>query len=312
MSRKRIRAHANPLSDVDIDWPLTPDAVPWNQHYPAYLGPGNVPTALATAPSASSSSSTPDQRAPLAEVRIADIGCGFGGMSVALSEIFPDKLVLGLEIRDKVVDIVKERIDKLRKQAADNAAAAGAGAGSAAAASASASASSSTSGFLSTNSASPSPAPWFSACTSYAPGSAPFTYQNVSVVKTNIMKFAPNYFRRGQLDSIFILFADPHFKKSNHRRRVISANFLAIYAYILKVGGLIYTITDVKDLHEWEVSWLDKHPLFERIPNEELANDAGFIAMHHATEEGQKVTRLSGQKYPAVFRRIAAKERSEE
>jgi hypothetical protein len=34
--------------------------------------------------------------------------------SVALSTLFPDKLILGLEIRSKVVEYVQERIQKLR------------------------------------------------------------------------------------------------------------------------------------------------------------------------------------------------------
>ena len=53
---------------------------------------------------------------------------------------------------------------------------------------------------------------------------------------------------------MFFLFPDPHFKKSNFRRRVINQNFLASYAYCLREGGLAYTITDVKDLHEWMVN----------------------------------------------------------
>ena len=36
------------------------------------------------------------------QVSIVDIGCGFGGLTVALSELFPDKGVLGMEIRMKV------------------------------------------------------------------------------------------------------------------------------------------------------------------------------------------------------------------
>ena len=31
-----------------------------------------------------------------------DVGCGFGGLTVALSPLFPDKGVLGMEIRVKV------------------------------------------------------------------------------------------------------------------------------------------------------------------------------------------------------------------
>lgn len=46
----------------------------------------------------------------------ADVGCGFGGLTVRLAEAFPDKLVLAMELRDKVSEYVKERILALRKQ----------------------------------------------------------------------------------------------------------------------------------------------------------------------------------------------------
>ena len=35
-------------------------------------------------------------------MRFVDVGCGFGGLTVTLAALFPDKLVLGLEIRAKV------------------------------------------------------------------------------------------------------------------------------------------------------------------------------------------------------------------
>jgi tRNA (guanine-N7-)-methyltransferase len=31
------------------------------------------------------------------------IGMGFGGLTIALAQLFPDKLVLGMEIRAKVI-----------------------------------------------------------------------------------------------------------------------------------------------------------------------------------------------------------------
>jgi tRNA G46 methylase TrmB len=34
--------------------------------------------------------------------------------------------------------------------------------------------------------------------------------------------------------------------------------------------GLLYTITDVKDLHEWMVEHISDHPLFERVSEDEL------------------------------------------
>lgn len=36
------------------------------------------------------------------EVRFADVGCGFGGLLVKLAPMYPDTLMLGMELRDKV------------------------------------------------------------------------------------------------------------------------------------------------------------------------------------------------------------------
>lgn len=37
------------------------------------------------------------------QVEFADIGCGFGGLLIRLATVYPDKLMLGMEIRDKVI-----------------------------------------------------------------------------------------------------------------------------------------------------------------------------------------------------------------
>ena len=46
---------------------------------------------------------------------------------------------------------------------------------------------------------------------------------------------------------------DPHFKAANYRRRIIQRTLLAEYAYLLRPGGMLYTITDVEDLGNWQV-----------------------------------------------------------
>ena len=48
-------------------------------------------------------------------VDILDVGCGFGGMTLELARLFPDQLVLGLEIRVKVVEYVHQRIRAHRR-----------------------------------------------------------------------------------------------------------------------------------------------------------------------------------------------------
>jgi tRNA (guanine-N7-)-methyltransferase len=37
----------------------------------------------------------------------------------------------------------------------------------------------------------------------------------------------------------------------------------------LKVGGKIYVVTDVKDLFDWEVKYLEEHPMLEKVPESE-------------------------------------------
>lgn len=226
MSRKRIRAHTNPLSN-DKDFPLEPSAVDWQSMFPGVENP---------------------------TVTMADVGCGFGGLLVELGKLYTDRCILGLEIRDRVVEIDLERVAKLRAE--------------------------------------------------YEAGKSTLPYNNISVVRANFMKSTVNYFAKHQLDAMFILFADPHFKKANHRRRVINRQLLDYYAYTLKPGSKLYTITDVADLHSWMVRHLEAHPLFERIPDEQLADDPCMAAIHNSTEEGKKVERLSGSKYPAVYRRL--------
>jgi tRNA (guanine-N7-)-methyltransferase len=136
---------------------------------------------------------------------------------------------------------------------------------------------------------------------------APGPYQNVSIVRANAMKFLPNYFGKHTLHSIFFLFPDPHFKLRKHKARIISPSLLAEYAYVLRPGGIVYTITDVRDLHEWMKKHLTDFPLFEPVSEEVLrAEGKGPIldAVITSTEEGKKVERNKGEKWLACFRRI--------
>lgn len=220
----RARAHSNPLSDSHFPVPISPTQFDHTVHYPQF---------------------------PNKKIEFADIGCGFGGLLISLSTLFPQTLMIGMELRDKVTEYVKERILALRV-------------------------------------------------------SNPGNYENVSVVRTNSMKYIPNYFEKSQLTKMFFLFPDPHFKEKNHRRRVISPHLLDEYAYVLKVGGIIYTITDVEELGEWMNACLDGHPLFEPVSEDELEADPVVELLSSATEEGIKVARNEGQTFRAVYRRVSS------
>lgn len=223
----RQRAHSNPIADHCFEYPFHPDDYDWSTLYPI--------------------KKTKDFNDKLVE--FLDVGCGYGGLLVTLSPMYPDNLILGLEIRVKVSDYVNDRIQALRSQDAGH-------------------------------------------------------FQNIAVLRTNAMKYLPNFFHKGQLKKMFFLYPDPHFKKAKHKWRIINKWLLSEYAYVLAEQGIVYTITDVKDLNEWMVLHFEEHPLFERISDEELKADPIIEKLYESTEEGKKVTRNNGDKFLAVYRRI--------
>jgi tRNA (guanine-N7-)-methyltransferase len=230
----------NPYSDRRYDWcPYEPSEIGYAKLYPQHAVAG-----------AAADDDEQIENANENRITFADVGCGYGGLTVALGKLYTDKLVLGMEIRPKVVAYVRQRIDKLHE--------------------------------------------------AKEPGSA-----NISVEVANVMKYLPCYFEKGQLEKLFFLFPDPHFKKKKHSWRIISINLLAEYAYALRVGGILYTITDVLDLHQWMAKHLDAHPLFERLTDQEQADDPCTPLVCSSSEEANKVERSSGSKYPAFYRRIA-------
>jgi tRNA (guanine-N7-)-methyltransferase len=89
---------------------------------------------------------------------------------------------------------------------------------------------------------------------------------------------------------------------------VLSLQLLDEYAYVLQLGGIIYTVTDVEELGAWMKSCLEQHPLFKAVEEEEIHNDPVVKLLTSATEEGQKVARNEGQTFMAIYRRVASKE----
>ena len=138
----------------------------------------------------------------------------------------------------------------------------------------------------------------------HQPGDAAGGYQNIACLRANAMKFLPNFFARGQLAKLFLCFPDPHFKARKHKARIVSATLVAEYAFVLRPGGVVYTITDVEDLHLWMAGHFRGCPLFAELGEEELDGDECVGVMRTETEEGKKVERNGGTKFVACFRRL--------
>lgn len=95
----------------------------------------------------------------------------------------------------------------------------------------------------------------------------PACFENISVIRTNAMKCMPHFFEKAQLEKMFFLFPDPHFKKKKHKARIITHSLLSEYAYYLRPGGRLYIATDVPDLFDWMLMHLNSHSLFKALPN---------------------------------------------
>lgn len=225
----RQRAHVNPIADHNFTYPLSPNETDWSDLY-GY----NKEKVNDVEP----------------KIRYLDVGCGFGGLLIALSRVMePGDLALGMEIRSKVSEYVQRRILALRTQ-------------------------------------------------------EPGCFGNVWCIRTNAMRYIPNYIHKGQLHKMFFLFPDPHFKKTKHKWRIVNDALLAEYAYVCAIGAIVYIATDVKDLYDWMVEHFTRHPLFQPLNEAELKDDKMIELITTTTEESKKVERNEGDKFYAAFRRI--------
>lgn len=256
----RVRPHCNPLADEGFEYPARPQDTNWHDMYPKYFTEDNVPIVSG------------------AEVKYLDVGCAYGGLLMTLAPQFKRihgdsanaRLLMGIEIREKVVQYTQGRIEKLRRGEEDE----------------------------------HMPIEKHRA----AAKEDPECYERVWVIRSNAMKTLPNYFRKGQLEKISFCFPDPHFHRKNHRRRIISKQLISEYAYVLSKGGLLYTITDVKDLGDWMQKHLDESPMFERVSEEELRKvpeDAlVFDYIHQSSEDAQRTREQKLDMHCAVYRRL--------
>ena len=208
-------------------------------------------------------------------IEFVDIGCGYGSLLLELAKVFPEAPMLGIEIRPKVVEYVQRKVVALRHEARGSA----------------------DGGTSSAAERAPDAAVASASSTPCQPN-----HENLWAVLNNAQRFMPNFFRKGQLSKLFFCFADPHFKRKNHRKRIVSTALLAEYAYVMRPGGLAYVITDVADLMSWIVGHFSESPLFERLPNQALRADPAVRCLIR-TDEGLKVTRNNGNMYIAVFRK---------
>lgn len=250
----RARAHSNPLNDgIGFDAPLNPSS--FEKELSELFGKDR------------------SEDRTSCSVHWCDVGCGYGCLLGSLSVAFPDRNMIGFEIRDRVSEFCRKRVAELRREydAAEEELKS-----------------------LSTNDSDKK----------RPEEHLLHSYRNVAFVRTNAMRFMPNYFGKASLEKVFFCYPDPHFKKRRHRQRIVSDQLLAEYAYILAPGGIAYFVTDVPDLYQWMDERFERFPLFRRRTSEEIAADPIVPFVRDMTDEAAIVDKSDRSKMDGSFVRV--------
>lgn len=109
---KRLRAHINPLSSIKFYYPKNRSEQWTLNFFPSYFSSEFYRNL-------SGNQSAPEKKFDH-QVRVADVGCGFGGLLEALAPVLPRNLILGMEIREPVVRSVEKRIARLQEKQVPN------------------------------------------------------------------------------------------------------------------------------------------------------------------------------------------------
>ena len=110
--------------------------------------------------------------------------------------------------------------------------------------------------------------------------------QNIGIMYTNALLFLPNIIRPKSIEKVFILYPDPHFKKSKQKGRIICRQTMAVFEYILRDDGLIYICTDVKTLFDYMCDIFDSSGLFKEFKSAECC------ISREDQKEAQEATKL--------------------
>jgi len=73
---------------------------------------------------------------------------------------------------------------------------------------------------------------------------------NAAFVRTHI-NLLPHFFAPNEISEIWITFADPHLKKSKHKKRLTSLYYLGIYQQLMPNGGIVHLKTDSDILYHY-------------------------------------------------------------
>lgn len=91
-----MRAHINPLNSPFFPFPGHPKYVDWKQHFPKYYGGNDEENVKIHCNTETYPCNYSHYYNDPSQVRIIDVGCGYGGLLFGLAPLFPNQLIFGL------------------------------------------------------------------------------------------------------------------------------------------------------------------------------------------------------------------------
>lgn len=104
--------------------------------------------------------------------------------------------------------------------------------------------------------------PYMNGMSAFVKGLPTPTPENIKVHADDALMVL-NSLSDASVDFIYILNPDPWPKARHHKRRIVSEQNLAVYARVLKQGGMMVQTTDVDELAEWMLTKTINSPHFE-------------------------------------------------
>ncbi len=88
--------------------------------------------------------------------------------------------------------------------------------------------------------------------------------RNLRLIEANAPEVLERFLPEGSADELWVFFPDPWAKARHHKRRLVTAEFAAIAARVLRPGGVLRLATDWEEYAEQMREVLDAAPHFAR------------------------------------------------
>lgn len=117
---------------------------------------------------------------------------------------------------------------------------------------------------------------------------------NVAFLRTSI-QYLEEFFEPGEADEIWLVHPDPQPRDKDEKKRLTNQWFLALYARIIKDGGIFHLKTDNPFLYEYSLESLSGAPGYSVLEHTDNLYESDLMAGHHnITTHYEKLFREKG------------------